>query len=173
MERRKTVDWIDLAALGRWPRWTAAVVAFVQTFPGGSAVYAADGEIFLSCRGVEKADFVTSRGLAPTETRNVIFSVQIVTTGDTTAIFASGDGQQGSVTTAARPGFQAVDISNENKWEISTRRKLAQDDLTQSFVIDRLTGRLSYKTALERTESTSTVSVEATCEKLDPSKKKF
>ena len=140
-------------------------------------VHAADGEINLSCQGVQTGETLVKEyaHTARDQPRNVNFSVTILATESKIYISSSGDGQADLVVNKTDiPSLKTFDRSTDSEWNIANITQKPDDyTSTKSFVINRLTGRLSIQSTFETAGAKSTKIVEATCQKLDPSKKKF
>ena len=134
-----------------------------------------DQTVKLRCVGTENGNYLVSRSgnTLPIETRRINFSVKIATIGSDVWIESSGDRQEGIVTNVNAANKEVADYSSDDRWEISTTRKHQGRTSTQSFLIDRLTGRLNYRSVYATAKGTTTRTVEAYCWKAGTSEKQF
>lgn len=136
--------------------------------------HAADGEINLSCQGVLNESYLFSDyNERQEQPRTVGFSVVVTTFRSTIFITPSGE-KLWAVSNKEEPNKKVRDFSTDNEWNINNIEEYSDDGSSSdvAYVINRLSGLLSYQHTFTK-KGKRTIKVSATCQKLDPSKKKF
>jgi len=146
------------------------IVIFTYFFVAINYVHA-DEEIKLSCN----LKLISEYWTGTSETQYVTDVIEISEIGNKKYIIGNHS-DIGSVSShkSGTGWISATDISDKNRWDISTKRQSGNKTVETSFKIDRNTGKIFYSELTRGPgEKFMRYSGSGDCQKVDTNKKKF
>ena len=111
----------------------------------------------------------TNYSLGVVEKQQVSELIEIYESGNFLSIIPASDNLASVGTNATQRGFQVLNTSNENKWDLANQKP----DIRTQILIDRNTGQIFYSRYFKSDGVALQTQGNGTCKKIDTGKKLF